>query len=512
MIDAVVIGSGPNGLSAAIVLAQAGCKVVVFEANATIGGGARSAELTLPGFMHDTCSAVHPFAIASPFWRTLPLARHGLEWIEPPAMLAHPFDDGSAALDRVVARGDRRPRWDRMRTRTVQTDRQGRQRLAAARTRGARSVRHLHGTRLRSRGSDLAALRSAERLAARAFSGERTRALFAGIAAHGMLPLDRPLTAGVGLDAGRDVPRRRLADSARRRPEHHDRAGRTPAVARRRGGRRIEGDRARRASGGEGRSVRSVAEAAARDRRAPVAAALPSEARALPLRHGRLQGGLGAFGADSLDGRGMPAGRDAASWRHARRDRALGGRGLDRGDERSSVRAAQPADAVRPVARAGRQARRVGATATCRADRPPTCWTASSGRSSASRRAFATACWRDRSSTPATSRPHNANFVGGDIAAGVTDLRQFFTRPTWRTYSTPVKGLYLCSASTPPGRGRARDVRILRGDARAQGSVRRRQRLLCWSARPACLAFFSWGSAGLQACAQQILVSLFRQA
>lgn len=89
--DAIVIGSGPNGLAAAIELARAGRSVLVCEAEDTIGGGARSAELTLPGFVHDVCSAIHPLAVASPFFRTIPLEHHGLEWIHPPAPLAHPF-------------------------------------------------------------------------------------------------------------------------------------------------------------------------------------------------------------------------------------------------------------------------------------------------------------------------------------------------------------------------------------------------------------------------------------
>ncbi|TMC88825.1 MAG: NAD(P)/FAD-dependent oxidoreductase, partial [Chloroflexi bacterium] len=96
--DAIVVGAGPNGLAAAITLARAGRSVLVLEAKDTIGGGSRSMELTLPGFIHDVCSAIHPLGIGSPFFRSLPLEDYGLQWIHSPVPLAHPFDDGTAAL------------------------------------------------------------------------------------------------------------------------------------------------------------------------------------------------------------------------------------------------------------------------------------------------------------------------------------------------------------------------------------------------------------------------------
>ena len=96
--DAVVVGAGPNGLAAAITMARAGRWVLLLEAKDTIGGGCRSAQLTLPGFVHDVCSAFHPLALASPFLATLPLAEHGLQWIQPPVPLAHPLDGGRIPL------------------------------------------------------------------------------------------------------------------------------------------------------------------------------------------------------------------------------------------------------------------------------------------------------------------------------------------------------------------------------------------------------------------------------
>jgi phytoene dehydrogenase-like protein len=198
--DAVVVGSGPNGLSAAIELTRAGRSVIVFEAQDTIGGGARTAELTLPGFRHDVCSAVHPMAVASPFFQPLPLREHGLEWIHPGVPLAHPLEDGTAAvLDRSIEK-------------TAET-------LGRDRQRYARWIQPFverwdwlvrdamgplgwprHPFTLARFG--LRAIRSATSLARGAFRGEPARALFAGLAGHSVLPLEKPVSAAIGLMLG----------------------------------------------------------------------------------------------------------------------------------------------------------------------------------------------------------------------------------------------------------------------------------------------------------------------
>ncbi|MGH7621525.1 MAG: phytoene desaturase family protein, partial [Gemmatimonadaceae bacterium] len=195
-LDAIVVGSGPNGLAAAIAIAQTGRIVRVYEANATIGGAVRSAELTRPGFVHDVCSTVHALALASPYLKTLPLAAHGLSFAHPEAPAAHPLDDGSAvivrrSLDETADSlgADGRAYRRLLRPFVERSDDLMDVLLAPPRLR--------HPLLLARFGRS--AIRSASGLARSLFSNERTRAMFAGVAAHSIVPLDRTATAGYGL-------------------------------------------------------------------------------------------------------------------------------------------------------------------------------------------------------------------------------------------------------------------------------------------------------------------------
>jgi len=199
--EAVVVGSGPNGLAAAVELARSGFRVSVLEAAGTIGGGTRTLELTLPGYQHDVCSAIHPLGAASPFFNQLPLDRFGLEWVHPQAAVAHPLDDGTAVLlekdisrtldtidpaDRAVYQRLMTPlleKWDALAPELL-------------------APIHFPTHPLLMAQFGLRGLRSATGLARSTFQGSRARALFAGLSAHSFLPLEQPGSAAFGLILG----------------------------------------------------------------------------------------------------------------------------------------------------------------------------------------------------------------------------------------------------------------------------------------------------------------------
>lgn len=450
--DAIVVGSGPNGLAAAIRLAQAGRSVLVLEAEETIGGGLRSAELTLPGFVHDVCSAIHPLALASPFLRTLPLANYGLRWIQPDAPLAHPLDDGPAVmLERSIAATAAGLGADAAAYRTLMDPLVAdAERLVGGILGPLQVPRHP----LAMARFGLLALLPATRLARSRFTGERAQALFAGMAAHSFLPLEQSVSAAFGLVLG-------IFGHAVGWPLP---AGGSQALA--------DALAAQlRALGGEirtGARVETLTELSAA--RAVVCDVTPRQllqiaGDELPVgyrrRLRRYRYGPGVFKLDlALDGpipwtapECLRAGTVHVGGTLA--EVAAAEAAVARGEhpERPFVLLAQQSLFDPARAPAGKQT----VWAYCHVPNGST--VDMTDRIEAQIERFAPG-FRDRILargvlTPADLERRNANNVGGDINGGAQDLRQLFTRPVARfsPYTTPNPRLFLCSSSTPPGGG-----------------------------------------------------------
>ena len=448
----LVVGSGPNGLAAAITLARAGCRVTVLEAEATIGGGTRSEALTLPGFLHDTCSAIHPLGVASPFFRSLPLDTFGLDWIQPPAPLAHPLDDGTAiildsSLQATAA--------------TLGADRAAYERLFMPLV--ARSTALLDGmlAPLLPPRHPLAlarfgalGMRSARGLATSRFRGERARALFAGLAAHSVIALEAPFSASFGLvlgmlahTSGWPFPRggsRTIADSM---AAYLASLGGAIATSRRvtspadlAGAHTVLFDL----------SPRQVLQIGG-DR-------LPEAYR---RQLGRYRYGPAAFKLDwALDG--------PIPWRASDCARAatvhLGGTLDEIAESEHAATHGQHADRpfvllAQPSLFDPTRAPEGKHTAWAYCHVPNGSTVDMTDRIERQVERFAPG-FRDRvlarrATSPSDLERHNANYIGGDIVGGSNDAWQLIARPAPRLdpYATPVAGWYLCSASTPPGGG-----------------------------------------------------------
>jgi len=450
--DAVVVGSGPNGLAGAITLANAGLSVLILEAKETIGGGLRSAELTLPGYIHDVCSAVHPLGASSPFFASLPLSVYGLEWIQPAIPLAHPFDDGSAALlKRSIAETSL----------TLGSDAKAYQDLMAPLVESWDAIKYDILAPFRFPKHPLAMLRfgilgirSAAGLVNSRFDEGRAKALFGGLAAHSILPLDKPLTAAFGLilgilghAVGWPIPKggsQKIADALK---DYFLKLG--------------------------GEIVTSFPVASMADLPKAKIYLLDVTPRQLIQIAGDLlpsgyvnklknyRYGPGVFKIDWALSQPIP-------WRNAECHKAgtvhLGATFEEIRKSENEIWEGRPADVpyiilAQPSLFDPTRAPPGKHTAWAYCHVPHASTADMTAKIEAQIERFAPGfkdCILAKScKSPLELEKYNPNYIGGDINGGVQDLYQLFTRPTksLAPYTTPVKGLYICSSSTPPGGG-----------------------------------------------------------
>jgi len=448
---AAVIGAGPNGLAAAIVLAQAGLDVDIFEAEPQPGGAARTLPLTLPGFLHDFGSAVHPMAVAAPFFPSLPLQDHGLEWIHSPAPMAHPLDDGTTVmLERDLSEaesvlGEDGRQWRRLLGPFVTHWKE----LAPELMRPVHLITP-HPFLMARFG--LLAFPSAIAVANHWFRSPRTKALFAGIAAHSMLALDEPFSSAAGIMLGAvshvvgwPIPRGGAQSITNALCGVLAALGATLQTST-----RVE-------------SLESLGEyhvalcdvtprhllQIAGDRLSP----------AYRRKLQRYRYGPGVFKVDYALSSPIP-------WKASECARAatvhVGGTieemaasedAMRHGHhaERPFVLLAQPSLFDGSRAPEGRHV----AWAYCHVPNGSTFDMLPRLEAQIERFApgFRDCVLARRVFTPSALEAMDANLVGGDVGGGAMNIGQFLFRPTWRQYATSAPGLYLCSSSTPPGGG-----------------------------------------------------------
>jgi phytoene dehydrogenase-like protein len=447
---AAVIGAGPNGLAAAITLAQTGAHVDLFEAEPQPGGAARTLELTLPGFLHDFGSAVHPLAAGSPFFSSLPLQTHGVDWIHSPAPLAHPFDDGTAVtLERDLraagsALGPDGNRWVRL----MQPFAEHWSALSGEILRPL-NVFTSHPFLMARFG--LVGFPPANTIA-HLFRSQRTKALFAGLAAHSFLSLDEPLSAAFGVVLGAaahavgwPIPRGGAQSITNALCAHLASLGGTIKTST-----RIED-----------LTVLENYDAILCD--VTPHQLLRIARNRFPTRFARqlakYRYGPGAFKVDYALHHPIP-------WKSPDCARAatvhLGGSLQEiaaseydmrhgRHSERPFVLLTQPSLFDPTRAPAGKHV----AWAYCHVPNSSNVDMLQALESQIERFApgFRDCILARRIFNARALEDMDANLIGGDISGGAVDLRQFFFRPTWRHYTTPAPKIFICSSSTPPGAG-----------------------------------------------------------